>query len=74
VCGCTSLGWQDCAVPERPSELSDEELDRVAGGMGYSNLDLQNNLQNQQQMFQLLSNTAKLLGDTSMNLVRKLGG
>ena len=38
-----------------------------------ANIDLQNMLQKQQQTMQMMSNISKLLADTSMAVVRKIG-
>jgi hypothetical protein len=39
-----------------------------------ANVDLQNILQKQQQVLQMLSNLSKMLNDTAMAVIRKLGG
>ena len=39
-----------------------------------ANLDLQNVLQKQQQTLQLMSNISKMLNDTAMSIIRKIGG
>jgi hypothetical protein len=39
-----------------------------------ANVDLQNILQKQQQCIQQLSNISKMLEDTAMNIIRKIGG
>jgi hypothetical protein len=70
-------------------ELSDTDLDSVAGGgsieeweeqlnsMGddsqLANIDLQNMLQKQQQTIQMMSNISKVMHDTSMAVIRKIG-
>ena len=38
-----------------------------------ANVDLQNMLQKQQQLIQMLSNVSKLLHDTAMAVIRKIG-
>jgi vacuolar-type H+-ATPase catalytic subunit A/Vma1 len=38
-----------------------------------ANIDLQNQLQKQQQMVQMMSNVSKLLHDTAMAVIRKIG-
>jgi hypothetical protein len=59
-------------------ELDDRVLDGVAGGTGddaqLANVDLQNMLQKQQQTLQMMSNISKMLHDTSMAVIRKIGG
>jgi hypothetical protein len=68
-------------------ELTDDELDGVAGGgkswedalsavgddAQLANVDLQNMLQKQQQLIQTLSNTSKMLHRTAMAVIRKIG-
>jgi hypothetical protein len=70
-------------------ELSDADLDSVAGGgsieeweaqlasMGddaqLGNIDLQNTLQKQQQTIQMMSNVSKMLHDTGLAVIRKIG-
>ncbi|GEM_PF-5718157 len=48
-------------------------LNAIGGDSSISNVDLQNTLQQQQQTIQMLSNVSKLLSDTSMAVVRKIG-
>jgi DNA integrity scanning protein DisA with diadenylate cyclase activity len=50
---------------ERLSELGDDSQ--------LANIDLQNMLQKQQQTMQMLSNISKVLHDTAMAVVRKIG-
>ena len=69
-------------------EMSEEELDAVSGGTGetwddklasvgddaqLANIDLQNTLQQQQQTLQTLSSVSKMLHDTAMATIRKIG-
>ena len=70
-------------------ELSDADLDSVAGGgaiedmeeklnsMGddgqLANIDLQNALQQQQQTIQTMSNVSAMLHKTALNVIRKIG-
>jgi len=67
-------------------ELSDSELEAVAGGITLeeslstsgddaqlANIDLQNQLQKQQQTIQTMSNVSKMLHDTAMATIRKIG-
>jgi hypothetical protein len=67
-------------------ELSDAELDAVAGGASapdatitagsdgqLANIDIQDMLQKQQQLVQMLSNVSKLLNDTASAVIRKIG-
>jgi hypothetical protein len=66
-------------------ELSDAELEAVAGGATLeeklstvgedgqlANIDLQNMLQKQQQTIQTLSNVSKMLHDTATAVIRKM--
>ena len=39
-----------------------------------ANVDLQNQLQKQQQTLQMLSNVSKTLNDTTLAIIRKIGG
>jgi len=59
-------------------ELDQSELDRVTGGTGedaqLANLDLQDTLQKQPQTLMMMSNIGKMLSDTSLATVRKIGG
>jgi hypothetical protein len=61
-------------------ELNEPALDRVAGGVTVgddvqlANVDLQNMLQKQQQTLQTMSNISKMVHDTAMNTIRKIGG
>ena len=48
-------------------------LDAVEEDAQLANVDLQTFLQKQQQLLQLLSNISKLLHDTAMSVIRKLG-
>jgi predicted ribosomally synthesized peptide with nif11-like leader len=59
------------------SELTGELLDKVAGGSDdgqLANLDLQNMLQKQQQTLQMISQVSKMLRDTGMATIRRIGG
>jgi hypothetical protein len=59
----------------------DDEIARWEGRLAalgddaqLANVDLQNILQKQQQTLQMLSNISKALHDTSMAIIRKIGG
>jgi hypothetical protein len=67
-------------------ELNDAELEAVAGGATLeeklstvgddaqlANIDLQNVLQRQQQTLQTMSNVSKMMHDTAMAVIRKIG-
>jgi predicted ribosomally synthesized peptide with nif11-like leader len=61
-------------VMTKGDELSDESLERVAGGGDeLANIDLQNTLQRQQQTMQMMSNVSGTLHDSSMAIIRRLG-
>ncbi len=52
----------------------EEKLNSVGDDAQLANVDLQNTLQKQQQTMQMLSNISKMLHDTTMAIVRKIGG
>ena len=66
-------------------ELSDADLDSVAGGGSYdksegkgddgqlASIDLQSALQKQQQTMQTMSNVSKVLHDSTLTVVKKIG-
>jgi len=49
------------------------KLDQIAHDAQLANIDLQNVLQKQQQLIQMLSNVSKVLQDTAMAVIRKIG-
>ncbi len=51
----------------------EEKLATVGDDAQLANIDLQNALQKQQQTFQTLSNVSKMLHDTAMAIIRKIG-
>ncbi|MHA1111690.1 MAG: hypothetical protein ACTSRE_11350 [Promethearchaeota archaeon] len=51
----------------------EEELKKAGDDGQLANIDLQNALQKQQQTIQMLSNVSKMLHDTSMAIIRKIG-
>ena len=51
----------------------EEELQEVGDDAQLENIDLQNMLEKQQQTIQTLSNVSKMLHDTSMAIIRKIG-
>ncbi len=78
-----ALGLPDMVPPEgvtTPEELDaileewDEELQTVGDDAQLANLDMQNMLQKQQQTMQMMSNISKMLHDTAMAVIRKMGG
>ncbi|MDP7038603.1 MAG: hypothetical protein QGI45_05555 [Myxococcota bacterium] len=52
----------------------EEKLNSVGDDAQLANVDLQNMLQKQQQTLQMMSNIAKMLHDTAMAVIRKIGG
>jgi hypothetical protein len=54
-------------------EALDTELNTVGDDAQQANLDLQEALQKQQQTMQMLSNISKMLHDTAMSIIRKIG-
>ncbi len=55
-------------------QSTEETLQSVGDDAQLANVDLQNMLQKQQQTMQMMSNIAKMLHDTSMAIIRKIGG
>ncbi len=51
----------------------EEKLQTLGDDAQLANIDLQNMLQKQQQTLQLMSNVSKMLHDTSMAVIRKIG-
>lgn len=54
-------------------EQLEEELASMGEDAQLGNIDMQNALQKQQQTMQMLSNVSKMLHDTSMAIIRKIG-
>jgi hypothetical protein len=52
----------------------EEKLNTVGDDAQLANVDLQNMLQKQQQTLQMMSNISKMLHDTAMSVIRKIGG
>ncbi len=52
---------------------AEENLNSIGDDAQLANIDLQNMLQKQQQTIQMLSNTSKVLHDTAMAVIRKIG-
>jgi hypothetical protein len=50
-----------------------DKLNSVGDDAQLANIDLQNVLQKQQQFVQMMSNISKLLNDTAMSVIRKIG-
>ena len=51
----------------------EEELETAGGDAQLANMDLQNALQQEQQTLQMMSNISKMLHDTAMSIIRKIG-
>ncbi|MBI5507586.1 MAG: hypothetical protein HY903_02420 [Deltaproteobacteria bacterium] len=52
----------------------EEQLNSVGDDAQLANVDLQNTLQKQQQTLQMMSNISKMLHDTALAIIRKIGG
>ena len=63
-------------LEEIDAELArwEDKLTTVGDDAQLANVDLQNILQKQQQTLQMLSNISKMMHDTSMSIIRKIGG
>ena len=55
-------------------EKWDEKLQSVGDDAQLANIDMQNMLQKQQQTMQMMSQISKMLHDTAMTVIRKMGG
>jgi hypothetical protein len=53
---------------------TEDKLNPVGDDSQLVNVDLQNILQKQQQTLQMMSNVSKMLYDTAMAVIRKIGG
>jgi hypothetical protein len=65
-----------CGSPEQlENEIKDWEdtLNQIGDDAQLANVDLQNWLQKQQQTMQMMSNISKMLHDTAMAIIRKIG-
>ena len=51
----------------------EEQLNSVGDDAALANVDLQNMLQKQQQTMQMMSSISKMLHDTAMAVIRKIG-
>jgi hypothetical protein len=58
---------------KRHVEDLEEQLSSMGDEAQLANIDLQNMLQKQQQTIQMMSNISKVLHDTAMAVIRKLG-
>ena len=59
---------------EKYTKDLEDQLNSVGDDAQLANVDLQNVLQKQQQTMQMMSNISKLLSDTAMAVIRKIGG
>lgn len=64
------------ALGEADSHIKglEDKLNSIGDDAQLANVDLQNVLQKQQQTLQMMSNISKLVHDTAMSLIRKIGG
>ena len=64
------------AVGEVDSSIKgwEDKLNAIGDDAQLANVDLQNVLQKQQQTLQMMSNISKLLYDTALSIIRKIGG
>ena len=60
------------ALQNNVKEIEDR-LNEIGDDAQLANIDLQNMLQKQQQVVQMISNTSKLLQDTALAVIRKIG-
>ena len=67
-------GVSDFEELEAEIERWEEKLNTVGDDAQLTNVDLQNMLQKQQQTLQMMSNISKMLHDTAMSVIRKMGG
>lgn len=71
---------QNAGMVETEQERQDyvryleDKLNAVGDDAQLANIDLQNALQKQQQLIQMISQISKLLNDTAMQTIRKIGG
>jgi hypothetical protein len=62
------------ALLDKEIERWEARLSSLGDDAQLANLDLQNMLQKQQQTLQMMSNISKMLYDTAMAIIRKIGG
>jgi dimeric dUTPase (all-alpha-NTP-PPase superfamily) len=71
--------WQEGEPVETKADLDayvenlEEKLQTTGDDAQLANVDLQNALQQQQQTLQMMSNISKMLHDTAMSILRKIG-
>ena len=64
----------DLSAIEAEIKKWEEKLNSLGDDALLANVDLQNILQKQQQTLQMMSNISKMLHDTAMSVIRKMGG
>ncbi|MDQ2986274.1 MAG: hypothetical protein M3R13_06070 [Armatimonadota bacterium] len=64
----------DLSAIEAEIKKWEEKLNSLGDDAQLANVDLQNILQKQQQTLQMMSNISKMLHDTAMSVIRKMGG
>jgi hypothetical protein len=72
----TALGVLSKIVPPSPGQPTTQigqAISSVGDDAQLANIDLPNVLQKQQQMIQMMSNISKVLHDTAMAVIRKIG-
>jgi hypothetical protein len=62
------------ALTASGGEISDDDLDGVAGGASLADLNLQNTLQKSSQTLGLMSRIGKASSDANLSMIRKFGG
>jgi len=62
------------AEQDRYIKSLEDKLGSIGDDAQLANVDLQNVLQKQQQTLQMMSNVSKMLHDTAMAIIRKIGG
>ena len=64
--------------PEEAKKLAEDLIAHIQNSVGddaqLANVDMQSALQKQQQTIQMMSNIIKLMKDTAMSVIRKIGG
>jgi len=61
------------AALQREVDAYEHRLNEIGDDAQLANIDLQNMLQKQQQLVQMISNISKLLDDTALAVIRKIG-
>jgi hypothetical protein len=60
-------------ILQRDMQTFEEAMEKVGDDAQLGNIDMQNILQKQQQTLQMMSNVSKMLHDTTMAIVRRVG-